>query len=84
MILFCPHCDKEIEILGAPAPRPLPECETCGAVLEIAETDDHWELLEVTAAGKAALAAMRDHPAEARRLTADFDRLFPAETAPGR
>lgn len=34
MLLFCPHCDDIIEILGLP-PRPLPECETCGAVLEV-------------------------------------------------
>lgn len=35
MLLFCPHCDDIIEILGLP-PRPMPQCETegCGAVLE--------------------------------------------------
>lgn len=32
-MLFCPHCDEIIEILGLP-PRPLPECEACGALLE--------------------------------------------------
>jgi hypothetical protein len=34
MILFCPHCETEIEIFGE-APRPLPECEACGGVLEV-------------------------------------------------
>lgn len=67
MPLFCPHCDTEIEILGAPAPRPLPECEACGGVLEELEPDDDWE-------------GRIDHPAVARRLTADFDRLFPVES----
>jgi hypothetical protein len=33
MLLFCPHCDDIIEILGEP-PRPLPECEHCRAALE--------------------------------------------------
>jgi hypothetical protein len=34
MLLFCPHCDDVIEILGL-APRPLPECKACGAELEL-------------------------------------------------
>lgn len=66
MLLFCPHCDQEIEILGEPLPRPMPECEDCGAVLEVSNPDDDWE-------GRV------DHPAVGRRLTADFDRLFPIE-----
>lgn len=83
MFLFCPHCETEIEILGEPAPRPMPECEACGAVLETNERDDdREERVAITPAGAAFLIeAMRDHPAEARRLTADFDKLFPLETA---
>lgn len=81
MFLFCPHCDQEIEILGAPAPRPLPECEVCGAVLEVSDPDHEPEgRIEITIAGTAFVEAMRDHPAEARRLTADFDQLFPVES----
>jgi hypothetical protein len=34
ILLFCPHCGDFIEILGE-RPRPLPECETCGALLEL-------------------------------------------------
>jgi hypothetical protein len=34
--LFCPHCDDVIEILGE-MPRPAPECEACGGVLEPVE-----------------------------------------------
>lgn len=82
MFLFCPHCDVEIEILGEPEPRPLPECEACGGVLEVSDPDDDPEgRIDITAAGTAFLEAMRDHPAEARRLTADFDQLFPIETS---
>lgn len=39
MLLFCPHCDDIIEILGEPLPRPMPECEHCGAVLDVCDAD---------------------------------------------
>jgi hypothetical protein len=79
MILACPQCNDVIEILGEP-PRPLPECEACGAVLEVC---DENVAFDITPAGALFLEEMRDHPATARRLTADFDRLFPVEPGQG-
>lgn len=44
MLLFCPHCDDIIEILGEPLPRPMPECEHCGGVLEAMDGEARFEL----------------------------------------
>jgi hypothetical protein len=61
ILLFCPHCDDIIEILGEP-PRPLPECEACGAELENCDPQpgemDPDDRFEITPAGAALLATL--------------------------
>jgi hypothetical protein len=57
ILLFCPHCDDIVEILGE-RPRPLPECETCGALLEACDQ------AALEAASQAAAAPDRAKAAE--------------------